>query len=141
MTKAEDKIVEALSPQLAQIRLTETMINKYIIDAKSDVQTLARLFGVEYDQLGKGEKHYVNAFWHDGTEAKIGFYRANTRGDKRVSISGIKQQAQPDDLISLSYMSDKSGKIYIAISVVNVTAIAEERTEICDRVAVQLGAC
>ena len=139
MTKAEDKIIEALSPQLAQIRLTETMINKYIIDAKSDVQTLARLFGVDYSTLAKGEKHQVTAYWHDGTEAKIGFYRANTRGDKGVSISGLKKQAQPDDLISLSYMTDKTGNVFISISVCNVTAIAESRTDICERIALKLG--
>ena len=140
MNKEENKIIEALSPQLAQIRLTETMISKYIIDAKSDVQTLARLFGVDYAILSKGEKHYVTAYWHDGSEAKIGFYRANTRGDKRVSISGLKKQAQADDLISLSYMTDKTGNTYISISVCNVTAIAENRADLCERVAVRLGA-
>lgn len=123
----ENKIIESLSPQIAQIRLTETMINKYIIDAKQDTQKLAALFGVNYADIEKGQKVTVQAVWHDGMACSVTFYKAKTRGDKRISISGLKRKARTGDLIGLSYVTDQTGKTYLAITVTNITALAEKR--------------
>lgn len=123
----EKKVIESLSPQIAQIRLTDTMINKYIMDAKQDTQKLAALFDVDYSQIEKGQKITVKGVWHDGTACNVTFYRAKTRGDKRISITGLKRKAQTGDLIGLSYITDQTGKTYLAVSVTNITALAEKR--------------
>ena len=123
----ETKVIESLSPQVAQIRLTDTMINKYIMDAKQDTQKLAALFYADYSLMVKGQKRTVQGVWHDGTACSVTFYRAKTRGDKRISISGLKRKAQPGDLIGLSYITDQTGKTYLAVNVTNITALAEKR--------------
>ena len=123
----EKKVIESLSPQVAQIRLTDTMINKYIMDAKQDTQKLAALFYADYSLMVKGQKRTVQGVWHDGTACSVTFYRAKTRGDKRISISGLKRKAQPGDLIGLSYITDQTGKTYLALNVTNITALAEKR--------------
>lgn len=123
----EKKVIESLSPQVAQIRLTDTMINKYIMDAKQDTQKLAALFYADYSLMVKGQKRTVQGVWHDGTACSVTFYRAKTRGDKRISISGLKRKAQPGDLIGLSYITDQTGKTYLAVNVTNITALAEKR--------------
>ena len=123
----EKTIIESLSPQIAQIRLTDTMINKYIMDAKQDTQKLAGLFGVDYSLIEKGQKVTVKGVWHDGSACNITFYRAKTRGDKRISISSLKRKAKTGDLIGLSYITDQTGKTYLAVSVANITALAEKR--------------
>ena len=123
----EKKVIESLSPQVAQIRLTDTMINKYIMDAKQDTQKLAALFYADYSLMVKGQKRTVQGVWHDGTACSVTFYRAKTRGDKRISISGLKRKAQPGDLIGLSYITDQTGKTYLAVKVTNITELAEKR--------------
>ena len=123
----EKKVIESLSPQVAQIRLTDTMINKYIMEAKQDTQKLAALFYADYSLMVKGQKRTVQGVWHDGTACSVTFYRAKTRGDKRISISGLKRKAQPGDLIGLSYITDQTGKTYLAVNVTNITALAEKR--------------
>ena len=123
----EKKVIESLSPQVAQIRLTDTMINKYIMDAKQDTQKLAALFYADYSLMVKGQKRTLQGVWHDGTACSVTFYRAKTRGDKRISISGVKRKAQPGDLIGLSYITDQTGKTYLAVNVTNITALAEKR--------------
>ena len=123
----EKKVIKSLSPQVAQIRLTDTMINKYIMDAKQDTQKLAALFYADYSLMVKGQKRTVQGVWHDGTACSVTFYRAKTRGDKRISISGLKRKAQAGDLIGLSYITDQTGKTYLAVNVTNITALAEKR--------------
>ena len=123
----EKKVIKSLSPQVAQIRLTDTMINKYIMDAKKDTQKLAALFDVDYSQIERGQKITVKGVWHDGTACSVTFYRAKTRGDKRISISGLKRKAQAGDLIGLSYITDQTGKTYLAVNVTNITALSEKR--------------
>ena len=103
------------------------MINKYIMDAKQDTQKLAALFDVDYSQIEKGQKITVKGVWHDGTACNVTFYRAKTRGDKRISISGLKRKAQTGDLIGLSYITDQTGKTYLAVNVTNITALADKR--------------
>ena len=123
----EKTIIESLSPQIAQIRLTDTMINKYIMDAKQDTQKLAALFDIDYNLIERGQKITVKGVRHDGSACNITFYRAKTRGDKRISISGLKRKAKTGDLIGLSYITDQTGKTYLAVSVTNITALAEKR--------------
>jgi len=121
----EDKILKSLSPDFGQLRLTNTMLNKAIIDANTSIRRFAKLFGIDFDTMVNGEKHSLSATYEDGTNCNLSFYSTVNRGDRRLSISGIKKQAKEKDLIAFNYVLDKTtGNMVI---VINVTAKAENR--------------
>jgi hypothetical protein len=43
----------------------------------------------------------VSCRYPDGTIGKVTFYKAKTRGDKRVSITKLKKYAQAGDVVTL----------------------------------------
>jgi|TARA_R100000084_G_scaffold20863_1_gene7019 uncharacterized protein YijF (DUF1287 family) len=96
----------------ATINVTDTMLNKSIIDANKSVCELAKEFSFDYSEAECGQKHPVSGKYPDGTEAKVTFYKAKTRGDKRISITKLKQQAQAGDVVTLK-LSKGSIKILI----------------------------
>lgn len=123
--KKEDKILKTLSPDFGQLRLTNTMLNKSIIDANTSIRRFAKLFEIDFETMVNGEKHGLSASYEDGTNCNLSFYKTVNRGDRRLSISGIKKQAQEKDLIAFNYVLDKTtGKMAI---VINVTAKAKNR--------------
>ena len=123
--KKEDKILKTLSPDFGQLRLTNTMLNKSIIDANTSIRRFAKLFEIDFETMLNGEKHSLSASYEDGTNCNLSFYKTVNRGDRRLSISGIKKQAQEKDLIAFNYVLDKTtGKMAI---VINVTAKAKNR--------------
>jgi len=85
----------------AKINITETMLNKSIIDANKSVCELAKKFDFDYSEAECGTKHLVSGKYPDGTEAKVTFYKAKTRGDKRISITKLKHQTQAGDVVTL----------------------------------------
>lgn len=136
----EQAIIESLAPNLATIRLTRTMLEKHIIDANESVRRLALLCGIDYQQIGAGEKITRAATLPDGTETAINFYKTK-RGDKRVSISKLKHHARPDDLVGITYVSafhtfanDLCGMMLTPTKsvflIINITATAERRNEV-----------
>ena len=99
--------------------------NKAIIDANTSIRRFAKLFGIDFDTMVNGEKHSLSATYEDGTNCNLSFYRTVNRGDRRLSISGIKKQAKEKDLIAFNFVLDKTtGNMVI---VINVTAKAENR--------------
>ena len=112
-------IIQNLQPNVGHLKLTRTMLEKHIIDANASVQKLALILGVDMSKLAFGEKLELVGEYSDGTPCKIRLYRAATRGDKRVSISGLKQRADAGDDIALSYRRTESGGFVL---VVNITA-------------------
>jgi len=112
-------IIENLKPNVGHLKLTRTMLEKHIIDANASIQKLALILGVDMAKLAFGEKLELVGEYTDGTPCKIRLYRAATRGDKRVSISGLKQQAEAGDDIALSYRRTDAGGFVL---VVNITA-------------------
>ena len=112
-------IIQNLQPNVGHLKLTRTMLEKHIIDANASVQQLALLLGVDMAKLAFGDKLELVGEYTDGTPCKIRLYRAATRGDKRVSISGLKQRADAGDDIALSYRRTDSGGFVL---VVNITA-------------------
>jgi hypothetical protein len=121
-----NQIIENLSPNVGHLKLTRTMLEKHIIDANASVQKLALLLGVDMAKLAAGEKLELVGEYTDGTPCKIRLYRAATRGDKRISISGLKQQAEAGDDIALSYRRTDAGGFVL---VVNITAeLMDKRT-------------
>jgi len=107
--KLETNIIQALreySPLIATIKLTKTMIDKHIIDANASVRKFSRLYDVDYDAMTNGDKVSIDAQYEDGTPCKVNFYRTQSRSDRRVSISGIKKQANVGDTIAITLINN-----------------------------------
>jgi mRNA deadenylase 3'-5' endonuclease subunit Ccr4 len=125
----EDKILKTLSPDFGQLRLTNTMLNKSIIDANTSIRRFAKLFGIDFNFMEKGQKHKLLAYYDDDNSiCTISFYKTVNRGDRRLSISGIKKKAQINDLIAFNYKKIiLDNDLDQTIIVINVTAKAQNR--------------
>ena len=109
----------------AQIRLSKTMLDKSIIDANKSVRDLALNFGIDFDKMKNGDKYEVLARFDDtNQESVVRFYKTINRGDRRVSIKGIKQYASIGDLVALSACLPKDDNKDIII--INVTRRADQ---------------
>ena len=109
----------------AQIRLSKTMLDKSIIDANKSVRNLALNFGIDFDKMKNGDKYEVLARFDDtNQESVVRFYKTINRGDRRVSIKGIKQYASIGDLVALSACLPKDDNKDIII--INVTRRANQ---------------
>ena len=67
------------------------MLKKSIIDANKSVCEFAKTFSFDYKEAQCGDRKPLKASYPDGTPAKVTFYRAKTRGDKRISITKLKK--------------------------------------------------
>jgi hypothetical protein len=106
--------------QTGVIQLTPTMLNKSIIDANKSVIDTALAGGVDYAALAPGDRVTLEGVHHATGEAcRVTFYRAGGRGDKRISISGLKTHAGPGDTVALTYKAP-------GVLVVNITGEAAE---------------
>ena len=124
----EEQVLKTLSPDFGQLRLTSTMINKSIIDANTSVRRFAKLFGIDFEAMAKGEKHKLLAYYEDDSIGTISFYKTANRGDRRLSISGIKKKARINDLIAFNYKRViLDNDLDQTVIVINVTARAENR--------------
>ena len=125
----EDKILKTLSPDFGQLRLTNTMLNKSIIDANTSIRRFAKLFGIDFNFMEKGQKHKLLAYYDDDNSiCTISFYKTVNRGDRRLSISGIKKKAQINDLIAFNYKRViLDNDLDQTVIVINVTAKAQKR--------------
>ena len=108
----------------AQIRLSRTMLDKSIIDANKSVRDLALNFGIDFDKMKNGDKYEVEARFdnperYHQEKSVVRFYKTINRGDRRVSIKGIKQYVEIGDLIALSACLPKDDNKDIII--INVT--------------------
>lgn len=98
----------------ALIKLTRTMLEKHIIDANETVRAFALLLGVDYDKLQPGDKVTVPAEFKDGSATAVTFYRAKTRGDKRVSVKGLNGRSSAgDDLLITQRFKDDGEKVIV----------------------------
>ena len=103
----------------AEIKLTKTMLDKAIIDANNSVREFVKVYGVDFNKMKSGDRATLEARFGSkdkpwsGSETVINLYRTNNaRGDRRISIKGLKAQAEIGNVVSLS----KKGKgIHIEI--------------------------
>jgi len=83
----------------AEIKITQTMLDKHIIDANKSV---IKLFERTYDTLTNGDGiAFRSEYFNEEVISVIRCYKAKTRGDKRISISGLKKYAQAGDVIGI----------------------------------------
>jgi hypothetical protein len=125
----EQKILDTLAANSGQLRLTNTMLNKSIIDANESIRKFAKLFGIDFNFMEKGQKHKLLAYYDDDDSVcTLSFYKTVNRGDRRLSISGIRKKAQVNDLIALTYKRILlDNDMQENVIVINVTAKAENR--------------
>jgi hypothetical protein len=125
----EQKILDTLAVDSGQLRLTNTMLNKSIIDANESIRKFAKLFGIDFNSMEKGQKHKLLAYYDDDDSVcTLSFYKTVNRGDRRLSISGIRKKAQVNDLIALTYKRILlDNDMQENVIVINVTAKAENR--------------
>lgn len=123
VTAGEFGILKTLRPDnIGRLRLTRTMLEKFIIDANKSIRQLAQLFGVDYERLKAGEKIRIPAEYSgSGNAGSVTFY-CTARGDRRVSLQGIKAEAVAGDLLGLGYERRESGELVL---IVNVTEAAK----------------
>ena len=103
----------------AHIKLTKTMLDKAIIDANNSVREFVKTYGVDFTKMKSGDRATLEARFGSkdepwsGSATVINLYRTNNaRGDRRISIKGLKAQAEIGNVVSLS----KKGKgIHIEI--------------------------
>jgi|5B_taG_2_1085324.scaffolds.fasta_scaffold05288_3 hypothetical protein len=85
----------------AVIKLTKTMLNKHIIDANASVREFVKTQDVFFDDMLSGSWHSFQAEFEDGTKTVVKCYRTkNARADRRISIKGIKAQADVGDTVT-----------------------------------------
>ena len=86
----------------AKIKLTKTMLDKSIIDANKSVQQfLVEELEHSFDELDAGDKMPVPSLYEDDTPTTVTFYKAKTRGDKRISIKNLRKFAEEGDTVKL----------------------------------------
>lgn len=89
---------------IGTLKVTKTILTKGNPDANKTIVQFAKLFGINFAELEKGGdkgETLVGKFDSTGDPCKIKFYRTNTRGDYRVSISGLKKHAEAGDVIAM----------------------------------------
>jgi len=97
-----------VSKPKAVIKLTKTMINKHIIDANASVREFVKTQDVFFDDMLSGSWHSFQAEFKNGTRTFIKCYRTkNARADRRISIKGIKAQAEIGDTVTFSLKGDR----------------------------------
>lgn len=124
-------ILDVDKDNVGEITLTKTMLDKCIIDANLSVVKFAAVSGIEYASMENGHrvaiegKHLITTSedvcetvtvqsnkWTE-YDCRIVFYKT-ARGDRRISISGIKKYAKVGDQVALTFGSN--GCLIINIS-------------------------
>jgi hypothetical protein len=99
------------------IFVTQTMLDKSIIDANKTVQEYTKWhWDLDYAGLDAGEHFTVPMLLvQDDMEyvLNVKFYKTKGRGDKRVSIEKLGRFAQARDLVTLWVDDDMNGRIDI----------------------------
>ena len=116
---------------IPHIKVTDTMLNKYTIDAK--VAILEQM-GIEPDQSDGVETwedpFYRTAYyWFDVDFIfDIKFYMTN-RGDKRMSIPELRKYAEVGDYLWFQDISQEDGGLYFRIHIGKELPLDEEQYE------------
>ena len=117
---------------IPHIKLTSTMLNKYIIDAKKDI---LKQFGIEPDQSDGVETWVEPTFrtaeWMFPIVEKvvdIKFYMT-ARGDKRMSIPKLRKYAEVGDYVWFEIRPIRDGVPHFRINISKELPLDEEQYE------------
>jgi len=88
---------------IPHIKLTETMLNKYIIDAKKDVMDM---FEIDVGMWGDEPLYFGGQYGLlNMNDVLIKFYKT-ARGDKRMSIPKLRKVAEVGDYVWFTECDD-----------------------------------
>ncbi len=97
---------------IAEIKITQRMLNKSIIDANKSVLAFVKEYKRQtYDDIGNGQKTIVPAIFEDDTATEIRLYR-RPRGDRLLSIKDIKKHVGVGDTITFKH---EAGVTYVEL--------------------------
>ena len=97
---------------IAEIKITQRMLNKSIIDANKSVLAFVKEYlTTTYDDIGNGQKTIVPAIFEDDTATEIRLYR-RPRGDRLLSIKDIKKHVGVGDTITYKH---EAGVTYVEL--------------------------
>tara|TARA_B100000214_G_C23809954_1_gene554453 strand:+ start:182 stop:586 length:405 start_codon:yes stop_codon:yes gene_type:complete len=111
------EILEFTAENKGVLKITKTMLDKSIIDANQSIRQLARLFGVDYDDMQPMERvriPYISSESTSESSTVVTFYKT-ARGDRRISIQKIKEIAGEGDTLSLMWARNESGELILII--------------------------
>lgn len=111
------EILEFTAENKGFLKITKTMLDKSIIDANQSIRQLARLFGVDYDDMQPMERvriPYISSVSTSESSTVVTFYKT-ARGDRRISIQKIKEIAGEGDTLSLMWARNESGELILII--------------------------
>ncbi len=110
------EILEFTAENKGVLKITKTMLDKSIIDANQSIRQLARLFGVDYDDMQPMERVRIPYISSESTSesSTVTFYKT-ARGDRRISIQKIKEIAGEGDTLSLMWARNESGELILII--------------------------
>ncbi|MFV8044116.1 MvaI/BcnI family restriction endonuclease [Streptococcus pluranimalium] len=123
------KIHKYNSKDYTIIRLTDTMLNKGIIDANVFVRDVLKKYGVfDFSTLNNGEKELIKVQFigkRASFEAKMSCYKAKTRGDERFWVYGkeFRGQVKSGHLIYITVAPETYKVIIINLSVERIDEI------------------
>lgn len=114
------EVINAVPPVFKT--LTKTMIEKGNPDCFKQLVCLARLFGVNFDEMKQGDRSEIPLVFTDGTETVIRFYVVHGSGgrkDKRYNIPAavLREQADVGDTIAFTFKQDKNGRAMLCVNV------------------------
>jgi hypothetical protein len=105
-----DALLERFDFTPIVVRLTDTMLEKSIIDARGPIQTyLARTGLVDYRAIGQGQDNKVVLALpfvtvSESSRRNTSFYRPNTKkGDPRFWIERLKSATSPGDALVVAF--------------------------------------
>jgi len=88
---------------IPHIKLTDTMLYKYTIDAKNDV---INMFEIAVDMWGDESLYFVGQYGQlNMNDVLIKFYKT-ARGDKRMSIPKLRKVAEVGDYVWFTVAED-----------------------------------
>ena len=105
------KIADSFDEEYTYIRLTQTMLDKSIIDASEGIRYLLKKGGIaDYTALNQGDKVFGKALIFYGAEIiekKVSFYRPKTKsGDPRFWVYGLSKYAALGNLVYFTILNN-----------------------------------
>ena len=108
------EILHSLLPGGIAFQLTETMLDKYTIDANKSIRDFLVDNSIfDFDELSKGDKEYLNAqlFYRGNLILRdVSLIRPNAKpdkaGDPRIWVSNLNKNANSNDWIYFAFRDD-----------------------------------
>ena len=83
------------------LRLTNTHLKKATLNGAQLAKVLGPFLGFDYADLKNGEGAEFPAFWTDGSETVLKFYKPASKAEKRFSIRKLTSRAAAGEVLQI----------------------------------------